>query len=396
MRVCMLAYALYETDTRILQYAQALAARGDQVEVISLRTPGQPAQGLVNGIPVRRIQERGYTEKGKISFLLRILRFFCKSLALLTWRQFRRPYDLIHVHSVPDFLVFAALLPRLLGTKIILDIHDLLPEFYASKFGVSDKSLTFRLLLWEERLSCRFAHRVIAANHLWVQKLESRSVPPAKLSVFLNYPDTALFQPREKQGSGGKFLILFPGSLNWHQGLDVAIRAFHHIADQVPEAEFHIYGDGGAKEDLIQLVERLRLQERVIFHGWLPVPQIASLMAQADLAVVPKRKDSFGDQAFSTKTLEFMCLGVPLVLSDTTIDRHYFNDSVVRFFRSGDEQDLAQAMLQMIEDRELRERLAGNALEFVRAFDWNRKKLEYFELVDSLAGSRRPDTRPPV
>jgi len=52
-------------------------------------------------------------------------------------RQFSTRYQLIHVHSVPDFLVFAAIVPKLLGTPVVLDIHDVLPEFYASKFHVA-------------------------------------------------------------------------------------------------------------------------------------------------------------------------------------------------------------------------------------------------------------------
>ena len=59
-------------------------------------------------------------------------------------------------------------------------------------------------------------------------------------------------------------------------------------------------------------------------------------MAEADLGIVPKRNDSFGDEAFSTKILEFMASGVPVVVSSTRVDRHYFNDKVVRFFPSGD------------------------------------------------------------
>ena len=58
----------------------------------------------------------------------------------------------------------------------------------------------------------------------------------------------------------------------------------------------------------------------------LPLRAIASMMADADLGVVPKRNDSFGGDAFSTKILEFMALGVPLLVADTRIDRHYFND----------------------------------------------------------------------
>jgi glycosyltransferase involved in cell wall biosynthesis len=107
-------------------------------------------------------------------------------------------------------------------------------------------------------------------------------------------------------------------------------------------------------------------------------------METADLGVVPKRNDSFGNEAFSTKTLEFMAMGVPVVVSETMVDRYYFDDSVVKFFRSGDEDDLAHCMLEMIDNSEARQRLVENANRFVKSVDWTAKQHEYLELVDQL------------
>ena len=98
-----------------------------------------------------------------------------------------------HAHSVPDFLVFTAWLPRLTGAKIILDIHDLLPEFYASKFDSNKDSLIFKLMLWIEKVSCAFAHHVILPNHLWLDRVRLRSVSASKSTVVLNYPDPSIF-----------------------------------------------------------------------------------------------------------------------------------------------------------------------------------------------------------
>lgn len=384
MRVLMLAYAFYETDTRILQYAEALTQRGATVEVISLRKEGQPAEEVQRGVHVFRIQRRPYTEKSKASYLFPIMAFFFKSMWTVICRQSRARYDVVHVHSVPDFLVFAACPAKWTGAKVILDIHDLLPEFYSSKFNAREDSFIFKILVGIERVSCSFADHVILANHLWKDRVESRAHLKGKCSVFLNYPDSTLFQGQPRTRSDDKIQILFPGSLNWHQGVDIAIRAFAQIRDQVPEAEFHIHGEGGAKNSLIELVRQLGLEDCVLFHPFVPVEEIAPVMANADLAVVPKRKDSFGNEAFSTKILEFMSLGVPVIVSDTKIDRYYFNESVVRFFRGSDENDLAEAMLQLIRDPRLREQLVQNAAQFVTSFDWAKKKSEYFALVDSL------------
>jgi glycosyltransferase involved in cell wall biosynthesis len=385
MRICMVTYSFYDLDTRVIQYAQALTARGDTVDVLALRREADPYFEVVNGVNVYRIQLRNVDERLKFDYLFRILRFLFASAAVLAKRHFSKPYDLIHVHSVPDFLVFAAVVPRLLGAHVILDIHDILPEFYASKFGAASDSLLFRILVWVEKLSIAFSDHVIIANHLWQERLVSRSVPPGKCTAIVNYPDPRIFFPRAKRPGDGKFFILYPGSLNHHQGLDVAIRAFARIAEQAPTAEFHIYGEGPEKPSLVRLTDQLGLAGRVIFHGLRPAAEIAGVMAEADLAVVPKRASSpFGNEAASTKIMEFMAVQVPLIVSRTKIDTFYHNDSRVKFFESENENDLASSILQLWRDPELREHLVAGATQYIEQNSWQVRKQEYLSLVDHL------------
>jgi glycosyltransferase involved in cell wall biosynthesis len=303
---------------------------------------------------------------------------------LLSWLQVKNRYDLVHVHSVPDFLVFAAIVPKLFGAKVILDIHDILPEFYASKFRRSPKSMVFKMLVLIEKVSTGFSNHVIIANHIWKEKIVRRSTPPNKCTAILNYPDCNIFFPHNRINNDNEFKMLYPGSISWHQGLDIAVKAFARIKDKAPQACFYIYGGGTSKAELVELVDQLGLHGRVIFHPGKPIMEMARIMAEADLGVVPKRNDPFGGEAFSTKTLEFMASGVPIIVSKTKVDQYYFNESLVKFFEPENVEDLAEAMLTMIRDKSLRDRLSKNGLEFAKKASWNEKKVEYFELVDSL------------
>ena len=157
---------------------------------------------------------------------------------------------------------------------------------------------------------------MIVANHLWRDRYVARSSREEKCSVVRNHPDLDIFveQSNQHRQANAKFLLTYPGSLNWHQGLDVAIRAFASISDQLPDAEFHIYGEGPAKPSLIELANNLGVHKQVIFHEFLPSRDIARVMATTDLAIEPKRATSaFGNEALSTKILEFMALGVPVL-----------------------------------------------------------------------------------
>jgi glycosyltransferase involved in cell wall biosynthesis len=389
MKICMVAYAFYEQDNRVRRYAEALAKRGDTVEAISLRREGLPAFEIISGVRVHRVQPRLINEKGKFTHVWRLIQFFLRSMAFLTKSHLKERYDLIHVHSVPDFEVFAALFAKLGGAKVILDIHDIMPEFYVSKFNSTRDSLAFKILLTIERLSTRFADHVIAANHIWGDRLVTRAVAESKCTTFLNYPDSALFQQKDgTQRSDNKFIMLYPGTLNYHQGLDLAVRAFSRVKDQIPEAEFHIYGAGEQLEYLGSLITELHLEDRVFLKGIVPLDQISSVIAGSDLGIVPKRSNAFGDEAFSTKTLEFMTVGVPLIVPNTTIDSYYFDDSLVTFFKANDEASLADAMLRVVKNPVLRRHHVENSLEFVKKFTWDSNRAGYLDLVDFLVNGK--------
>lgn len=392
LRVCMVNHSFYESDNRVTRYAEALVGRGDHVDVLALRQlPSLPECEKIHGVNLFRIQNRfGKAERSKLAYLWPLLRFLGVSSLWLTRQHFKRPYDIIHVHNVPDFLVFAAWYPKLTHTPIILDIHDIVPEFFASKFHLELKGMLFRLLHWMERASATFADKVIIANHLWIDKYASRTGINGRCTAFINNVDSTVFRPRAareiKSDKRDKQIVIFPGGLQWHQGVDIAIRAFDRIKEELPAAEFHIYGDGSAKDSLVQLAGELGLNGRVRFFKPRGLREIAAIMAEADLGVVPKRADSFGDEAYSTKIMEFMSVGVPVVISNTKVDRYYFNDSVVRFFESGNAEALAGQMLQLLRNPDLREQMISRGLEYAAQNCWNHRKADYLNLVDLLLG----------
>lgn len=387
MRVCMVAYSFYESDSRIIQYAHSLTRRGDAVDIIALAHTGASRVEVIDGVTVYRVQQREINERAAFSYLLRILRFLLVAMAVLTWKHLRKRYQLVHVHSVPDFLVIAALPLRLMGVPVILDIHDILPEFYGSKFNAGKGSLVYRALLIIERWSARMASHVIIANQLWYNRLVERSVAKEKCSAICNYPNLDIFYPQPKSDCDGRFVLMYPGSLNWHQGVDIAIRAFAQVNSKIEEAEFHIYGEGPLRSTLEKLIEELGLQDKVRMRDYQPSVEIGRLMAMADLAVVPKRaSSSFGNEAASTKVQEFMAVGVPVIVSRTRIDSFYFDDSMVRFFESENVDALAETIIDLYAHPEERCRLVEGANRHIQQNNWDVKQYEYLNVVDSLIG----------
>lgn len=388
-RVCMIAYSHYESDGRVKRYAEALAERGDHVDVLALkRSTKDPKEAKVGGVNVHNLLSRmGKNEHSPAAFLMPVLRFLWHSTFWIAKRHLRERYDVFHVHNMPDFLVFAAALPKLMGAKVILDIHDIVPEFYGNKFGGAKRSpvVVVTALKGVERVCAAIADKVIISNHLWLEKYARRTGANGKCSVFINHVDGEVFKPHPRTRQDEKSIILFPGGLQWHQGLDIALRAFKTVSRDLPNAEFHIYGDGSWKTELVRLAESLECNGSVRFFDPVRITEIASIMTNADLGVVPKRADSFGNEAYSTKIMEFMSVGVPVIVSETKIDRYYFNDSVVRFFESGNDAALANQMRDLLQQPEERRALAARAREYAVAHCWEGRKADYLKLVDSLS-----------
>lgn len=384
LHIGMPVYSFYEFDNRVMRYAKTLSELGNEVEIFSLRLNNLPEEETLNNVKVHRLQTRQYKEKSGLNYLIRLTLFLLRSLYNVTKAQRKKRFDLLHVHSIPDFEVFSAVYAKYKGAKVILDIHDLVPELYLSKFNKSKKSLGYKTLLFLERISCKFADHVIVPNHLWHEKLVSRAVRREKCTVIMNYPDDGLFHPRQKKRQDDKFIMIYPGTISYHQGLDIAVKAFSEVIKLFPRAEFHIYGDGNEKNNLLTLIKELNAEKNILIKELIPIKEISNVLVEADVGIVPKRDNEFAGEAFSTKILEFMAVGVPVIVSATKIDRYYFNDSVVKFFKPGDVEDLQKAIIELIENKDLRRRLAENALKFVENYKWSVNKKVYLEIVDKL------------
>jgi glycosyltransferase involved in cell wall biosynthesis len=386
-RACMVSYSFYESDNRVRRYAETLVKQGYLVDAFSLKPRNAKADTeVIDGVTVHHLQGRQKDEKSQFDYLTRLARFGINSAKLLTANHRRAPYDLVHVHNPPDFLVFAAWYAKLKGARIILDIHDVVPELYANKFPAGAEFVV-KALEWVEMMSMKMADHVIVSNHLWHEKLVRRSVPAEKTSVLVNHVDPALFYRRPRmRDANGKVSLVFPGSLSRHQGLDLAIAAVDKLRKTVPDLELEIYGVGQAKPDLVDMVDRLELNRHVHFRDVVPLHQVADIMANADIGVVPKRADSFGNEAYSTKIMEFMSQGVPVIVSRTRIDNFYFDDSVVCFFEPENVDNLAEKIAQLARDKAYRQTLGERGFAYAQRHSWDQKKGEYLQLVTELVG----------
>ena len=391
----MVVYARYPlSETRVQREAEALVAAGFAVDVICLREAGEQASERYRGVEIHRLPVR--LEKRSLSRqLLSYVRFAILAGARMTTLHRRRPYDAVQVHNLPDFLVFSAVVPKLRGVPVILDLHDLMPEFFAGRFGSDARPSLARLIDWQERLACRFADHVITVSEHWRQTLIRRGVPEGRCSVVMNLADEDLFTPtRSHQAPNGEFRLIYHGTVTRRYGLDLAIRAIALVKEEIPDIRLTILGDGDQMHELAHLRRQLDLEKIVdLDDGYRLAEDLPSIIERAHLGVVPYRSDVFTDGLLPTKLMEYAALGIPCIASRTTAIDEYFRNTMVEFFTPGDAEDLARRLRELHGNPSRLEELARRSRNFTKLHNWTDASADYVATVRRL-GARRLRAHP--
>jgi glycosyltransferase involved in cell wall biosynthesis len=387
-RICMLVFNRYATDPRVRRQAEALVNRGDVVDCICLPS-AEAGQGWLDGVRLFFASTKKYAGANLVSHMTASVRFFCYAFLKLSILHLRQPYDIVQIHTMPDFLVFAALVPKLLGAKVILDVHDLAPEVYMAKFNTDYRTLVVRLLIWIERFSVAFADKAIAVHAPHLDILVKHGNPRSKFSVVLNTPDDRIFGMHAARGRTSDalprpFRVIYHGSIPRRSGLHVALRAIARCRNKIPDIEFQIVGDGEDVPRLAQLTRALDLSDCVHFKKAVPVERLPPILKEASVGVIPYTANAFTHHVLPTKLLEYAALQIPVIVSRLHAIETYFDDNMVGYFEAGDDAQLAQQILWLYRHPDAAGRLAANAARFVEAHDWKREKDIYFGLVDSL------------
>jgi len=215
----------------------------------------------------------------------------------------RQRYAVVDVNTLPDFLVFAPMVAKWMGAKIVLDMHEVTPEFYMSKYRMPEDSWIVRVVTFVEKISFDFANRVITINEPIRELLIERGLPRSKCTVVMNAVDERRFAsapspPSDPVALPGRFVMMYHGTLTPIYGLDLAFEAFAIAREEMRGAELWILGDGPERPALERLAERLGIAAHVKLLGQVPPSEIPSWLSRCHAGLLPMRRDVFLDFAF--------------------------------------------------------------------------------------------------
>jgi glycosyltransferase involved in cell wall biosynthesis len=385
LKICILVQNFYEIDPRVRREAEAWIEMKAQVDVIGLRAEDdQRSSYELNGVHVYTIpikKKRG----GKLRYIWEYLVFFIAAFLLLSQQMITNHYNVVQVCTLPDFLVFATFIPKLMGASIILDMHEVMPEFFMSKYHIPEDRKSIALLKWLEKNSIRFADHVVTINEPIKDLLISRGILSNKITVVMNSVDQKLFLDQRTSNPNHvkkNFIFMYHGTITFIYGVDLALKAFSMVASQMDNAEFWIVGDGTIRSSLEEFVRNVGILSKVKFIGIVPQHEIPALLSECDVGVLATRQDKFLDLSFSNKLPEYIVMGKPVIVSRLKTISYYFSEDALAYFEPDNVIDLSNRMLSIYNQPELRERMVQRASYEYANINWNIMKKRYIGVIN--------------
>jgi glycosyltransferase involved in cell wall biosynthesis len=389
--ICMLVHGPFPvSEPRVARQARAAVAAGYDVDVICMQRPGEPRKETLDRIQIHRLpleHERGLG----LQAVVREYLGFTLLATVRLWRLARRRrYRVVHVHNPPDFLVFAALPAKIAcGAQLIFDVHDLAPDMFAERFRSGNIArLAGRLLPAIERLALHLADAVVTVHEPYARELRKRGAQ--EVTVVMNSVDPDVLPALEDEVVERLgFRVVYHGTVTPWYGVDLLVDAAGALVSEIPELVVDIYGEGDAVPSLRERVRQLGLDGRVQFHDrWLPQTQVLARVRSASVGVIPNRASQLNRYALSSKLLEYVELGIPVVAAGLPTLREHFAEEEVRFFTPGDADSLAAAILVTARDPEAAQTRVLAAQQRARAYSWDANAARYLRLLADLSRTR--------
>lgn len=388
--MAMVTFSSYPGDPRPRRALDALHNQGMSVDLICLAEEGMPRREKSSRFNVLRLPIQ-HRRGGILSYAYTYSAFILACTVILAVRAFRRRYQLVYVHNMPDILVACALVPKVLGAKVILDQHDPMPELLTTIFNLRPDSLSVRVMKWLEKWSIARANAVITVNVACKRIFASRSCKPEKITVVMNSPDEKIFPVRlpisrtVENTSTRAFVIMYHGSLVERNGLDLAVEALARVRESIPGAELRICGRKTPfLEKVLDDARRKSLEPWVHYLGPRSLEGLVREIEQCDVGIIPNQRNAFTEINTPTRIFEYLALGKPVIAPRARGICDYFNAGSLIFFELGDVQDLAKKIEYVFIHPSQVKEIVERGQEIYREHDWPEERRRLISLVADL------------
>lgn len=384
-KILMVVYSYFPQDVRPRREAEALINAGYTVDIICLKLPDQTKFETNYGVDTYRINiSKSRSSKRKYIFLYAV--FFIRSFFLLNRLFLKNRYSEIHVHNMPDFLVFVALLPKLFGSKVILDLHDPTPEMSITKFAEDRDSWLTKILKWQEKISIKFANKVITTNKSFVDKFVSRGCPPDKINIVMNSPQESIFNKfvnkSKDKSDENKYVIMYHGIIITRYGFEELLNAVNLLKDKIPGLELRVYGSGEDLSLFLEMVKKLNLENTVKYFGQVPIEKIVETIPECDVGIIPNRLSPFTKINFPTRIFEYLHMKKPVVVPRTQGIKDYFDEESIFYFEPGNAESLADVIFNVYSNLDKALEVVNKGYKIYQNYRWEHQSKNLIKIYE--------------
>jgi glycosyltransferase involved in cell wall biosynthesis len=365
--------------------AEALAAAGYDTEVICMRDPQRPRKKVLNGVHITSLPVR-LRKTSTARQLYEYLAFASMAGATLVKRHLRRRYAVVQVNTMPDWLVFAAAIPKALGARVLIHMKEPSPELAEILFGRRDIVRLFERI---EQWAIRYSDHTLTVTEALKRRYIEHGAAPARITVVLTgaAPESQLadWSPPQKAESDG-FTLICHGTFEDRYGHDTIIDAAALLRDELPDLRFVFTGRGSTMKSMDAKAAELGLDGVVRNEGWVSLARVNDLLATADVGVVAQKASAYSHLVHTNKMMDYWMFGLPVIHSRLRATEEVYDDSVLEYFEPGNAESLAEAIRRLHDDENRRNELSRNGRLALERHGWPVQRQVYLGVYDRLLG----------
>jgi glycosyltransferase involved in cell wall biosynthesis len=383
---CHIFFDEYPKDSRIRRYTNSLLSNNYKVFIVCLETSQMSYFEKDGNCRIYRLP----IKKKRSTFLRRFYEYFIFQVLatiIVSYLHLKYRISAYHVHTLPDFLVFSCIFPKIWGAKIILDFHELFPEFMIQhKPSLTYNSLIVKLLLLQEKLSFKFANQIVVFHDPAGDILKTRIETKKPVSTIMNGVDESEFRDFKKTKSE-YFNIIYNGTINFNLNLTLIIRALDLLRenriDIYEKIRFLIYGDGPDLSNILDLSKSLKI-ENVYYMGRVNFKEMVIKLQDANLCILPPLKDIYSDLFYSLKLLEMIYFKIPVIATRLKTYEKYYPEKCVFYFESGNVQDLTERIIFVYENIDISTEYTNRAYEEYKKYSWDIMEKRFIKMLTKI------------
>jgi len=386
-RICHLFFDEFPKDSRIRRFANVLLSNNYEVYIICLSTEKKVNIENIGNLHIYRIplkKKRGSLKRRIFEYLI----FEILAFLWTTYLFFKFRIKLFHISTLPDFLIFSCIIPKLLGANLLLDFHELFPEAMLQfKPSIKQNELSYKIILFQEKLSYLFANEIIVFHDPAKDILNSRMKGAKTISTIMNGFDESELPQFSKKTSTDSFRIIYNGTINKNLNLSLVLYALQVIKlshnDIFNKIIFEIYGEGPDLQNLLNLAKKLELNN-IFFGGRVSFSKMIECLQNADVCVLPPKKDIYSDLFYSLKLTEMIFFKIPVIATRLNTYKYYFPEDCILYFNSDDHLDLADKIIFTYFNKEKTKVFTYNAFRSYQKVSWDIMKIRYLDIIKRL------------